>query len=84
MNKPLVEMFLYNAWANRELYRVCRSLTDKQLDVRVQGISGSVRELLSTSPVGSRPSSCEQKAASTKANWIERASGQDLRASSPS
>jgi uncharacterized damage-inducible protein DinB len=46
MNKGLVEMFRYNAWANRELFNACRSLTDEQLDTRVVGTSGSVRELL--------------------------------------
>jgi uncharacterized damage-inducible protein DinB len=39
-------MFRYNAWANRELFEVCRSLTEEQLDTQVRGISGSVRELL--------------------------------------
>jgi uncharacterized damage-inducible protein DinB len=46
MNKALVEMFRYNAWANRELFQACRSLTGEQLDARVRGTSGSVRELL--------------------------------------
>ncbi len=46
MNQDLAEMFRYNAWANRELFSACRSLTEEQLDVHVQGISGSVRELL--------------------------------------
>ena len=46
MNRDLAEMFRYNAWANRELFNACRSLTDEQLDLRIQGISGSVRELL--------------------------------------
>jgi uncharacterized damage-inducible protein DinB len=46
MNKDLAEMFRYNAWANRELFSACRSLTEEQLDLRLQGISGSVRELL--------------------------------------
>ena len=46
MNNDLAEMFRYNAWANRELFGACRSLTDAQLDLRIQGISGSVRELL--------------------------------------
>lgn len=46
MNKALSEMFRYNAWANRELFRSCRSLSDEQLDSRVPGTSGSVRELL--------------------------------------
>jgi len=39
-------MFRYNAWANRELFEVCRSLTVEQLDTQVRGISGSVRALL--------------------------------------
>ena len=46
MNKGLVEMFRYNAWANRELFEACRSLTDEQLDSHVPGTSGSIRELL--------------------------------------
>ncbi|MBN1319178.1 MAG: DinB family protein [Anaerolineales bacterium] len=46
MNTDLAEMFRYNAWANRELFEACRSLTDEQLDRQIQGISGPVRELL--------------------------------------
>ena len=46
MNRDLAEMFRYNAWANRELFSACRSLTEEQLDIHIQGISGSVRELL--------------------------------------
>jgi uncharacterized damage-inducible protein DinB len=46
VNKDLAEMFRYNAWANRELFSACRSLTEEQLDLQIQGISGSVRELL--------------------------------------
>ncbi|MBN1668633.1 MAG: DinB family protein [Anaerolineales bacterium] len=46
MNKSLAEMFRYNAWANRELFEACRSLTQEQLDMQIQGISGSIGELL--------------------------------------
>jgi uncharacterized damage-inducible protein DinB len=46
MNRGLAEMFRYNTWANRELFEACRSLTEEQLDKQIQGISGSVRELL--------------------------------------
>ena len=46
MNRDLAEMFRYNAWANRELFSACRSLTEEQLDIHIQGISGTVRELL--------------------------------------
>jgi uncharacterized damage-inducible protein DinB len=46
MNSDLAEMFRYNAWANRELFDACRSLTEEQLDMQIRGISGSVRELL--------------------------------------
>jgi uncharacterized damage-inducible protein DinB len=46
MNRDLAEMFRYNAWANRELFGACRSLTEEQLDRQIRGISGSVRELL--------------------------------------
>lgn len=46
MNKGLAEMFRYNAWANRELFESCRSLTEEQLGMHIRGFSGSVRELL--------------------------------------
>jgi uncharacterized damage-inducible protein DinB len=46
MNQGLAEMFRYNAWANRQLFSACCSLTEEQLDWHIQGISGSVRELL--------------------------------------
>lgn len=45
MNNDLAEMLRYNAWANRELLGACAALSDEQLDTRIQGISGSVREL---------------------------------------
>jgi uncharacterized damage-inducible protein DinB len=46
MNQPLGEIFRYNRWANLRLIEACRSLTDEQLDARVGGTSGTVRELL--------------------------------------
>ncbi len=46
MNEPLVAMFRYSKWATLTLIEACRALTDEQLDVRVPGISGSVRVLL--------------------------------------
>src|SRR6185312_8640651 len=46
VNEPLAEMFRYNAWANRTLLEACRTLTDVQLDARLAGGSGSVRETL--------------------------------------
>ncbi len=46
MTKTLVEMFLYNRWANQALFEACRELTDAQFDTLVTGISGTVRELL--------------------------------------
>jgi uncharacterized damage-inducible protein DinB len=46
MNSGIGEMFRYNAWANRTLFEACRSLTEEQLDTRVRGLSGSIRELL--------------------------------------
>jgi uncharacterized damage-inducible protein DinB len=46
MSEGFIEMFRYNAWANRQLFEACRSLTDAQLDFHGSGISGSVRELL--------------------------------------
>jgi uncharacterized damage-inducible protein DinB len=46
MNDGLAEVFRYNRWANLRLIDACRSLTDEQLDTRVAGTSGTVRELL--------------------------------------
>lgn len=46
MNAPLAEMLRYNGWANERLLDACRSLSEEQLDARVAGTSGSVRELL--------------------------------------
>jgi uncharacterized damage-inducible protein DinB len=46
MEEGLVEMFRYNAWANRELFEACRTLTDEQLDTHVKATSGPIRELL--------------------------------------
>ena len=46
MNQSLAEMLRYNAWANRTLFDDCRSLGPEQLDQQMQGISGTVRELL--------------------------------------
>lgn len=46
MNAPLAQLFTYNRWANLTLLDACRSLSDEQIDRRVTGISGSVRELL--------------------------------------
>lgn len=46
MSQGLVELFRYNAWANRQLFDACRSLTDEQLESHLSGVSGSIRELL--------------------------------------
>lgn len=39
-------MFRYNRWANGALIEACRSLTDAQLDAKIDGVSGSIRVLL--------------------------------------
>jgi uncharacterized damage-inducible protein DinB len=46
MTNPLAQILRYNRWANLTLLDACRDLTDEQLDARVHGVSGSVRELL--------------------------------------
>lgn len=46
MTNALVDIFRYNAWANRQLFKACRSLTAEQLDTHVAGTSGPVREIL--------------------------------------
>jgi len=46
MNRPFAEVFEYNRWATLSLLEACRTLTDDQLDTRVEGVSGTVRELL--------------------------------------
>ena len=40
------DIFVYNKWANLELYNACRKLTEEQLNFQLPGASGSVRELL--------------------------------------
>lgn len=40
------DIFVYNKWANLELFNACRKLTEEQLDFHLPGASGSVRELL--------------------------------------
>ncbi len=40
------DIFAYNKWANLELFKACRTLTEDQLDLHLPGASGSVRELL--------------------------------------
>jgi uncharacterized damage-inducible protein DinB len=45
-NLALVEMFLYNRWANATLFEACRSLKPDVLEARPAGISGTVGELL--------------------------------------
>jgi uncharacterized damage-inducible protein DinB len=46
INTPLAEMLRYNQWATRTLIEACRMLSDDNLDARMPGVSGSVRELL--------------------------------------
>ena len=38
-------MFRYNSRANIELIEACRTLTDEQLDARIDVVSGSVQVL---------------------------------------
>jgi hypothetical protein len=40
------EQTFYRDLLSSYLFEACRSLTDKQMDRQIQGISGSVRELL--------------------------------------
>ena len=42
MNDGLIDMFRYNAWANREILAACRGLTEEQLDTSVVGTYGSI------------------------------------------
>jgi uncharacterized damage-inducible protein DinB len=46
LNGPLAILFRYNKWANLQLIDAFRGLSDKQLDGRADGTSGSIRELL--------------------------------------
>jgi uncharacterized damage-inducible protein DinB len=46
MNDGLVDIFRYNAWANRELLAACRDLTDEQLNASVVGTYGSIIDTL--------------------------------------
>ena len=46
MTTGLPDFFKYNLWANLRLLDECAPLTDAQLDARVVGTFGSVREIL--------------------------------------
>jgi uncharacterized damage-inducible protein DinB len=46
MNRALVEMFRYNAWANEQLFQACRSVTEVHSEARVAGSARSARDLL--------------------------------------
>lgn len=42
MNDGLIDAFRHNAWAMRELLRVCQPLSETQLDTTVPGTYGSI------------------------------------------
>lgn len=46
MNDGLIDAFRHNAWATRELLRVCRGLTGEQLDATTVGMYGSIIDTL--------------------------------------
>lgn len=46
MVNPLWRMADYNRWANAQIIEACRGLSSEQLDARVEGTAGSIREML--------------------------------------
>lgn len=46
MATKLAEFFQYNLWANQQLLDACTTLTDAQLDAKMIGTFGSIRETL--------------------------------------
>lgn len=46
MSSALEEMFEHNAWANISLLEFCEKLSDEQLDLRVEGTYGTIRDTL--------------------------------------
>lgn len=46
MSTELVEIFKHNLWANLQLIDACEKLTDEQLDTKVNGTYGAIRETL--------------------------------------
>lgn len=46
MPAGLADFFKYNLWANRRLLDACANMTDEQLDAKMIGIYGSIRETL--------------------------------------
>lgn len=46
MNEAVLDPFRHNAWATRELLKVCRPLTDEQLEATAAGTYGSIRATL--------------------------------------
>jgi len=45
MNRPLVDIFEYNLWANRTLLEACRDAPEAALRAEVPAISGTVQSL---------------------------------------
>lgn len=53
MSETLVEMFRYNAWANRVLLDACKGLSEAELETSLPGTAGTLRATLThlvTSP----------------------------------
>ena len=50
MSNPQAELidkfFEYNLWANREIIKICSTLTDEQLQTTIEGTAGTIRETL--------------------------------------
>lgn len=44
MNDGLVDAFRYNAWATRELLRICATLREEAMDAAAAGAFGSIRK----------------------------------------
>ena len=44
--ETLDTLFRHNLWANNRLFELCAGLSDEQLDARILGTYGSIREML--------------------------------------
>jgi uncharacterized damage-inducible protein DinB len=46
MDRPLIELFKHNLWANEKLLDACEKLDEAQMDASVPGVYGTIRDTL--------------------------------------
>lgn len=73
MNDGLIDALGHNAWATRELIRVCQGLTEEQLDATTVGTYGSIIDTLRH--IVSAEASYLTRLTGEEPSWDRRAAG---------